>query len=233
MRTVVLIPAFNEALTLEAVVREAARFTDFQIVVNDGSTDASDAVLEELLEELPTLQVIEHPSNLGMARAVKHGLERIVRWIEEARFDPADAVVLMDADGQHLAGEIPDLVGRLAEGDLDLVIGCRDFTVYPLYKRLGNAVLSFYGRLLTGFHFRDIECGFKVLRARALPVILEYYSGYRYSCAQEIAVISVCKGFSVANDCPVSVPHYRRGARLRDVFPILLYGFRAMVKSKK
>jgi glycosyltransferase involved in cell wall biosynthesis len=228
VHTVVLIPTFNEAPTLEAVVREAARFTDSQIVVNDGSTDASGALLAKLCEDLPSLQVIELPSNQGMARAVKHGFERIV-----GRLDPDDAVVLMDADGQHLAEEIPTLVRRLDEGGLDLVIGRRDLTVYPFYKRFGNAVLSLYGRLLTGFPFRDIECGFKVLRAGALPVILGYYSGYRYSCAQEIAVISVRKNLAIANDCPVSVPFYRRGARLRDVFPILLYSLRAVIKTKK
>ena len=131
---------------------------------------------------------------------------------------------------------LPDELVRFTyvdEGGLDLVIGRRDLTVYPFYKRLGNAVLSLYGRLLTGFPFRDIECGFKVLRAGALPVILEYYSGYRYSCAQEIAVISVRKNLAIANDCPVSVPFYRRGARLRDVFPILLYSLRAVIKTKK
>jgi glycosyltransferase involved in cell wall biosynthesis len=232
METLVLIPAFNERETLEDVIRRASRYTGLQIVVNDGSTDGSADVLDQLGGELASLHVITHEHNLGMASALRSGFFQVNEWLAEGRFSPEDALVLMDADGQHLPEEIPDLIARLEENSLDLVIGCRDFTVYPAYKRLGNRILSIWGGLLSGFSFSDIECGFKAMRSRAVPLLLEYYSGYRYSCAQEIALISVRRGLEVGNDCPVRVPLYRRGARMRDFIPNILFSLTAFIRLR-
>lgn len=232
MQTIAVIPAYNEEATLERVLEEVARHTSMQIVVDDGSIDQSSRTLESLQAELPSLIVIRHPQNQGMAAAIKSGFVRVVRMLDKGEILPDDAVVLMDADGQHMAEDIPALRRALGERSLDLLIGCRDFEVYPLYKRLGNRFLSLWGRMLSGFPFRDIECGFKILRAGLVPALFEDYSGFRYSCAQEIALITALRGYRIANDCLVRVPLYRRGARMRDIFPLLIFSLRIFFRLR-
>ncbi|MHC4944770.1 MAG: glycosyltransferase family 2 protein [Planctomycetota bacterium] len=232
MQTIVLIPAYDERETLEDVVRRASQHTSLQIVVDDGSTDGSGDVLDTLCRDLPSLQKITHDRNLGMASALRSGFFKVNEWLAEGRVAAEDALVLMDADGQHLPEEIPAMAARLNEMGFDLLIGCRDFSVYPFYKRLGNRILSIWGRMLSGFPFADIECGFKAMRVRSVPLLLEYYSGYRYSCAQEIALISVRRGLKVGNDCPVRVPLYRRGARMRDFLPNILFSLAAFIRLR-
>lgn len=225
MDTIVLIPAFDEKPTLDDIVRRAAVYSRIQIVVDDGSTDGSGDLLGALARDLPGLKVIRHASNLGMAAALKSGFKQVVDLLEEGAVNANDALILMDADGQHLPEEISLMAHALEDRNADLVIGRRDFSVYPFYKRFGNRLLSLWGGLLAGMRFQDIECGFKALRAGAVPRVLAYYAGYRYSCAQEIALICARQGLKVANDCMVKVPVYRRGARMRDFFPNLFFGF--------
>ena len=221
MTRVVLIPAFDEAATLETVLEGAMAECDRLIVVNDGSTDDSAGILKRLAAGNPSLTVITHDVNRGMAAALRSGFFRIVHEMDQGKLDPKDALVLMDADGQHRPDEIPLLAEGIEREGLDLVIGRRDFSLYPLYKRFGNGVLSRWARLLTGFPFRDVECGFKALRVGALPDMLSFYRGKGYSCAQEIAVIAALLEMTLSNGPVVSVPRYRRGATVLDVFPVL------------
>jgi glycosyltransferase involved in cell wall biosynthesis len=114
-RTLVMIPAYNEAESVAAVVAEvrAALPEATVLVINDGSTDQTAARAAEA-----GATVLDLAINLGIGGAVqagyryaaRHGYERMVR---------------VDADGQHPAGEIAKLFDRLDQGDVDLVIGSR------------------------------------------------------------------------------------------------------------
>ena len=86
----VLIPVFNEEKIIEETINNLKVYFDHILIINDGSTDKTSAILENL-----DVIKINHPINLGQGAAIKTGIEYILK------FSNADAVVTFDADGQH------------------------------------------------------------------------------------------------------------------------------------
>ena len=99
---VACIPAFNEEASIARVVLMAERFVDRVLVCDDGSTDMTGVIAEALGAE-----VVFHETNLGYGAALQS-------LFEEARKRGVDAVVTLDADGQHDPSEIPKLLKRLS-----------------------------------------------------------------------------------------------------------------------
>src|SRR3954471_21447932 len=112
----VVVPAYNEARTIEGVLRRVAAL-DLRtevIVVDDGSTDATPAILTRLGDELPSLRVERQP-NRGKGAAVRRGIA----------MSRGDFVVVQDADLEYDPSDIPTLLGPLLDGRADAVYGTR------------------------------------------------------------------------------------------------------------
>src|SRR6266571_5851563 len=114
-RGLIIVPAYNEERNIRGVLDELARYRrDFDVlVVNDGSSDTT----EGLVRSAGVLQAIL-PCNLGYSRAVQTGLRFGVR-------NRYPLIILFDADGQHAAADIPNLVAPLFGGEADFTIGSR------------------------------------------------------------------------------------------------------------
>ena len=112
-RFLVVIPALNAAASVAGVVKASLAHLPDVVVVNDGSTDATPKAAAGA-----GATVLHHPQNLGKGAALKTGF----RYALERGFD---AVVTVDADGQHLPSEIPKFVRAFRETGADLVIGDR------------------------------------------------------------------------------------------------------------
>ena len=135
--TCALIPAYNEELVLPSVILRAREFVDRVIVVDDGSTDRTAKVAE-----LAGATVYRMPENRGKAAAVMEGFSRIAASFGSASLSGSgsnlgsgpssefacDAVILLDADGQHEPEQIPDLLEPILDDEADLVIGSRFLT---------------------------------------------------------------------------------------------------------
>lgn len=167
--TAIVLPVYNEAGNLRATVDEI-RGTGIPcdiVMVDDGSTDGS----RKLLGELP-VTVLAHPVNLGYGAAVQTGLRYVVSL-------GYGTVVLMDADGQHVASEIPNLLAALEKG-ADIVIGSRllgEPSGYriPLLRRLGITFFSSLAKLLGGTRIYDVTSGFQAMRADVAGFLAEEY----------------------------------------------------------
>jgi hypothetical protein len=144
--------------------------------------------------------------------------------LDRGELDPDDVVFTIDADGQHDAGEIGPLCSYMEANRLDVVLTRRSFTLYPFHKRLGNSLMTVWGSLWSGFHYYDVESGFRAMRLRVLPPVLDYYTGYRYSCAQEIAILTARLGFRISNNFVTIIRLYRSQTRPRDVVINALLG---------
>ena len=128
MRSVVIIPAFNESETIGEVVVKSRKLVDRIIVVDDGSTD--DTATEASRNGA---EVIKIKSNSGKANAIKKGFEQCEGY---------GVVVLMDGDMQHSASEIPQLIKCIEDG-ADLCIGSRflkNNIKMPLLNRFSNII---------------------------------------------------------------------------------------------
>jgi glycosyltransferase involved in cell wall biosynthesis len=137
------------------------------VVVDDGSEEPVASELAELAAELDAI-VIRLPERRGKGAALRAGLGAVRELAPSA-----DAVLTIDADGQHPAGAIPAFVA--AASTADLVIGDRfdDLGAMPWPRRLANRASRSLLQLSTGYPVRDTQCGMRLLRGRALELPLE------------------------------------------------------------
>jgi dolichol-phosphate mannosyltransferase len=167
----VVLPAFNEAsglpALLEAIERTRAGAAWQVVVVDDGSTDATAAVVRERATRAP-VTLLSHPRNQGLGVALRTGLEHVCR---EA--SPEAVVVTMDADNTHAPEQIPAMVAAIRHG-ADVVIasrylhGARQAGVPPHRVAL-SAGVGWLLRVRFGLPgVRDYSCGYRAYRAEIL-----------------------------------------------------------------
>ncbi|MEF2968257.1 glycosyltransferase family 2 protein [Paenibacillus sp. M1] len=167
MKTLVIIPAYNEEGSIAAVIRDIrlhAPEADI-IVVNDGSTDRTQTLAEEAGARVLTL-----PYNVGIGGGMQTGY----LYAQRMGYDVA---VQMDADGQHPARELPKLIAKAK--DYDLVIGSRyaGATSYrsPHMRRIGMVFFSGLVTLVTGQRFTDTTSGFRAAGRKVIDLYARYY----------------------------------------------------------
>lgn len=159
-RVVVIVPALNEAPSIEAVVREASPLASAVIVIDDGSTDGTAAVAEEA-----GAIVVRHEHNRGVGAAIASGLRA-------AREMHADVVVQVDGDGQHDVSYVPTLVRRIDDG-ADLVVGTRFENGFEMgtARRLVLRCFAWAINQRIGVQITDPTSGFRAFSGRAADAL--------------------------------------------------------------
>jgi glycosyltransferase involved in cell wall biosynthesis len=166
-------PAYNDGGTIASMVSTASIALrqvsdDFEIiVVNDGSSDYTARVLNELQERYPELRVIHHPSNQGYGSALRTGF----------RAARKDWVFYTDGDSQYNPLELTELVAALREG-VDVVNGYKLSRHDSLIRILVGRAYHYLVRFFFGLHVRDVDCDFRLIPRKVLDEIgLESVSG--------------------------------------------------------
>ena len=185
MQVAIVIPAWNEAATIGRVVSSVLPGRTV-IVVNDCSSDATAS-----LAEAAGALVVNHTANRGYDGALQSGFEKADQL-------GVDIVVTFDADGQHDATILDQIILPLAENTADIVIGVR-----PRTARFSEALFGLYTRLRYGVS--DILCGLKGYR-------IELYKRHGHfdsygSIGTELALAALAGGARIA---VVPVPVYER-----------------------
>lgn len=159
-RLSVVLPIFEEGEMIKELIPEivetlSAEGIQFEIVaVDDGSKDATPAVLKTLKQNHPDrLTIVSHLYNRGNGAALRTGT-RVAR---------GDVIVYMDSDGQHSPGDIPKLLSRIPP--YDLVVGARSKS-YPgvWYRNLANRFYNRFASWLSGRRVADLTSGFRAFR---------------------------------------------------------------------
>jgi len=153
----VIIPALNAERTLPQVVVDARAQLEPVLVIDDGSSDATGEVARAA-----GATVIRHPVNRGKGGALKTGFQ----WALENGFD---GVITLDADGQHLAAEIPKFV-RERESGADLIIGGRSHLFEQMLprRRMANRFSAACIAFASGVKITDSQSGFRYYSANLL-----------------------------------------------------------------
>jgi glycosyltransferase involved in cell wall biosynthesis len=215
-RKIAIIPAYNEAAHLRGVLENFGARMDLVIAINDGSRDATPAILAQWVAAQPRAYAIDNAANAGKASALKDGFSLAALLLAERIVSPEDLLFTFDADGQHTEDSIDHLAGLMERDHLDMLLTRRDFSHYPGFKKVGNWGLSLGASILGGYRYKDVECGLRVIRMGKIPELLAYYTGHKYSCEQELGVIAARLGYRIDNDYLVAVPYYRTGTKVPD-----------------
>lgn len=170
-------PAYNEAHAIAEVIKGCKKYVDKVVVVDDGSTDSTVDIAESL-----GAYVIRHETNKGYGAALKN-------CFETARQLGADAMVIIDSDGQHDPSEIPKLLEPLKDG-FDLVIGSRfvngNGKNVPIYRKFGMKVLDIATYIAGGLNVTDSQSGYRAYGRRAIESI--NLNGTDMSAGSEILI---------------------------------------------
>ena len=217
-RRIAVVPAYNEEPTVASVLDKLSFFVDELVVVDDGSTDCTRAEIHAWLPGHDHCRLLSFDQNQGMSAAYYFAFTSLRTRLHRGELSEDDLVFTVDADGQHDLDVLDDLHRLAVEDDLDALLVRRDLSTYPLYKRLGNGLLSAWATLWAGgVRLYDVESGYRIFRLGALVDALDYYEGYKYSETVEVAVVMSRLRYRVRNDVLVPVPVYRSRTRMIDV----------------
>lgn len=152
-KMIVVVPTYNNPLTIKEVARDAQEHGYELIIVDDGSDHEVEALF--LPEEKDGIYFLRHQSNLGKGEAILTG-------IRKAKKLGFSSVVSMDGDGQHLASQIEKLSEECEEDEI--VIGARNFDIenIPAGSKFGRWFSNFWACWDTGYTITDSLSGFRV-----------------------------------------------------------------------
>jgi glycosyltransferase involved in cell wall biosynthesis len=199
----VAIPCYNEAARIGDTVRSTIDYLSAEspeaelIVINDGSTDATSAIVREALAvaKIKT-RLIENFPNRGKGAAVRSGLLAATKPIG----------LFFDADLSTPLSEIPKLIEPIARGEVDIAFGSRALdrqligVHQPWRREQAGRVFNLIVRLATGMPFWDTQCGFKAFRLDVCRPILEKAQTVGFAFDVELLFLA-----------------YRAGLRLREI----------------
>lgn len=217
-----MIAAYNEAPAIGKVIRDCQEqgFAHI-IVIDDGSEDLTGEVARQA-----GATVISLPLNCGKSAAISTGLQYLT-----SRVTPPSIVVLMDADGQHLAKEVGLLVAPIHDSShVDVVCGVRKLNQgTPLMNQLGRFVGDLATWLHTGRFFPDSQCGFRAIRLKPFEGFEQEGSGYAIETQLLDFVLKKRLNFVTAPVSNVYTPYSMKKAHKQG----MLQGLKTLVSLLK
>ena len=179
MKLSVIVPVYNEAMTIAQVIERVLKVElgDIEkeiIVVNDGSTDGTDAILDSLVIRRPNpLKIVHHGQNRGKGAAIRTALEHVT----------GDVVITQDADLEYDPQEYPVLLAPFEDPAVQVVYGSRNLRWNPRSSwsfYWGGRLLSWTANLLYGSHITDEPTGYKAFRADLLRSLDLQSDGFEF-----------------------------------------------------
>ena len=224
-RICVLIPAYNEAAHIERIVREVLSHVRDVIVIDDGSKDET-----ANLAEKAGAVVLRQPENRGKGTALNVGFEH-------ARQHGFEALITMDADGQHLPAEVPKFVETYTRTRIPALIGSRmgDLHTMPAVRRCTNLFMSWLlGRVMHRY-IADTQCGFRLYRCDILPLVQA--GSQRFAAESEILLNLAHRGIRM-DSVRVSTVYADETSRINPIpdtwrFFRMLWKYRRRIRARR
>lgn len=199
----IFLPAYNEEQNLPGVVgnvvENASKYADKWelIIVNDGSSDGTKALAEDLSGEDKRIKVISHKANGGYGASLKTGLySSRYPW-----------VAFIDSDGQFDFSEIGKFIEKVKTTDADLAIGYYKKRKVSLGKIMTSKIWEALVFTLFGLKVKDIDCGFKLISKKVIDGIPKLESERGAFISSELLIKAKKKGFKITE---IPVTHFPR-----------------------
>jgi glycosyltransferase involved in cell wall biosynthesis len=212
MKIFVVIPLFNEEKRITRVLKDLLPHKLPVVVVDDGSTDDSRKKIVDC--RFKNVELLMHKINLGKGAAMKTGADY-------AFSHGADAVIFIDADGQHEPEDLAKFITKLESGKHDVVFGSRNFGYgVPLVRYIGNKFASVIISSLFRIYVSDVICGYRGITRKAYEKIKWESSGYGVETEM---VIKTGRNKLAFCEVPVETIYHdkTKGVTILDAFGIL------------
>jgi len=211
MKTLVLVPTYNERDNLPVLVKDLMAITGVSVMVlDDQSPDGTGAVADELAKQYPgRIQAVHRSGQRGLGVSYLEGFRRAIAT-------DVDFVCQMDADLSHDPKYLPDLMAMAAK-DADLVIGSRylngiSVVNWPLRRIILSTFANFYIRTVTGLQLKDITTGYRCWRREALAALpLDRIVTEGYAFLLDVTFMAANAGLRIA-ESPIIFVERRQGA---------------------
>ncbi|MEP7237339.1 MAG: DUF2062 domain-containing protein [Ferruginibacter sp.] len=207
LKACVIIPTYNNAATLAAVIEDVAQYSNHIIVVNDGSTDNT----VEIVKNYPLIQFISYAKNVGKGWA----LRKAFAYAAEKGYKYA---ISIDSDGQHFAKDLPAFIEKLEEEPNAIIIGARNMgqDSVPGGSSFGNKFSNFWFKVETGITSPDTQSGFRLYPLEPLKNM--HFITRKYEFEIEVLVRAAWKGVKVIS-VPVTVYYAPAAERISHFRP--------------
>jgi len=221
----VFFPAYNEgkrvAITVERALKIVPKIADKWefLVINDGSTDNTGKIINQLAKNNKKIRAIHHRKNLGYGAAFRSGLYG-------AKYD---WIAFTDSDGQFDFGEIVNFIEKQRNTKADIVIGYYKKRQVSKTKIITSKMWEYLVFLLFGLKVRDIDCGFKFISKKVVDNIPLLESERGAFISSEFLIKAKKKGFKIVE---IPVTHYPRSGGVgtgRDL-KVIINSFKDLFK---
>ncbi|SEP10216.1 Glycosyltransferase involved in cell wall bisynthesis [Mucilaginibacter gossypiicola] len=207
LQVCVIIPTYNNEGTLAAVITDVLAYTNQVIVVNDGSTDSTQAIIQSF----PQIQSVSYTQNAGKGWALRKAFEFAI----EQGYQHA---ITIDSDGQHFATDLPAFIEKLEQEPDSLIIGSRNMeqSSVPGKSSFGHKFSNFWFWVETGIKCPDTQSGY-----RLYPIHLLKNTKYvtrKYEFEIEVIVRAAWKGIKIGW-VPVTVYYAPKETRISHFRP--------------
>lgn len=203
----VIIPTYNNASFLDAVINDVLSYSDDVIVVNDGSTDST----LEILSKYNKVSIISYPVNKGKGHALKTGFREA--WARGYRY-----AITIDSDGQHYAKDLNAFLKLIDDQPNSIIIGARNLNQKNMNSKSGfaNKFSNFWFKVTTGLDMPDTQSGYRLYPLEPLHN-MRFFSG-RYEFEVEVLVRASWKGVGIST-APIDVYYPPREERVSHFRP--------------
>lgn len=207
LQVCVIIPTYNNQGTVAAIITDVLAYTNQVIVVNDGSTDGTQAIIQSF----PQIQSVSYTQNVGKGWALRKAFEFAI----EQGYQHA---ITIDSDGQHFASDLPAFIEKLEQEPDSLIIGSRNMeqSSVPGKSSFGHKFSNFWFWVETGIKCPDTQSGY-----RLYPIHLLKNTKYvtrKYEFEIEVIVRAAWKGIKI-DWVPVTVYYAPKETRISHFRP--------------
>jgi len=219
MKTAIIIPAYNATSTLNLLLARLMEFAPKHdiIVIDDGSSDSTAEAAK-----LSGVELIIHQHNKGKGAALRSGFELALN-------KDCEAVITIDADGQHDPKYIPALVDTMDTGRWDIVVGSRrnEFDRMSFARYLSNSITTTVVSILAGTRISDSQSGYRSIRTSVLKSVKLKTS--RYQMESELLIKAARQGFKIGSVDITNIPgNTSHISHLKDTLRFLIMAIQTL-----
>lgn len=203
----VIIPTYNNHQTIEKVINDVLEYTNQVVVVNDGSTDNT----SEILNDITQIDLVSYSKNKGKGYALRQGFK--FAW--EKGYEYA---ITIDSDGQHFASDLPSFIEAINENPNAIIIGNRNMEQegIPGKSSFGNRFSNFWFKFETGIKMPDTQSGYRLYPLKPLSKMMFFTRKYEFEI--EVIVRAAWKGVEIT-DVPIQIYYAPKETRVSHFRP--------------